>query len=594
MKKIVFRMCFLFLSVSLILGSIPSYAGKPGGGPSPTLTLTALPNSVSATTNQSISLSIQTSDFKGDLVWKSSTTLGSLDMPNTKTSTTSISPHTNVLTFKSSISGTGTITVSVQNPTNRKITATVKIPVSVTQPSNLPPFIDSTSDLNGTINEDTAFVGTVKATDSDGDVLTYAVTKNPANGSVVIDVSGHYVYTPALNFFGTDVFTIGVSDSKAVTSAVVNLTIASVDDPAIAKDDAVNTLQDSAIIIDVLSNDVDPDSTLSIDQVTVPPLSGNAVITNGKIIYTPNLGFKGIDSFEYTVLSGNAPAKVTIIVTSNAKLDKYVSLGDSIATGTTGQNGTHTPFSQLFYNYLEGLDSSITVTFKDFARADIDLNGKPDGDGDTTTDLLATLQNTDVRSHIADADVITISIGGNNLMQAALESNNGGIDTNPWTTYDFSRLNLQVAENGRAAFENDWNVIIKTIKDLNPKAQLIVLTVYNPYNLTDNTNYHPTVDKYLYGYEENGLHKNGINEILYANRMTTSSTNYVLADIANVFHPLAHENKMGTMTHFYESLFGWPSNNTITNFSDPHPNVSGQNAIYNLTQSVFDKTVFGY
>jgi len=72
----------------------------------------------------------------------------------------------------------------------------VAVPISVTiTPANADP---SASTLIGEADSTTgAVTGTVSATDTDGDTLTYRVTGGPANGTVTIDAAtGEFVYTP--------------------------------------------------------------------------------------------------------------------------------------------------------------------------------------------------------------------------------------------------------------------------------------------------------------------------------------------------------------------------------------------------------------
>ena len=87
----------------------------------------------------------------------------------------------------------------------------------------------------------------------------------------------------------------------------------------VAKDDSVTTKVDTNITIDVLANDSDADgnSELNITNVT-HPAHGVAVINSGKIDYSPNSGFIGIDTFIYTLTDPlgaevNATVKVSVI-----------------------------------------------------------------------------------------------------------------------------------------------------------------------------------------------------------------------------------------------------------------------------------------
>jgi FtsP/CotA-like multicopper oxidase with cupredoxin domain len=75
-------------------------------------------------------------------------------------------------------------------------------------------------------------------------------------------------------------------------------------EPPVANDDSATTDQDVAVTTDVLANDVDSDGTLDASTVTVvsDPTDGDAVVNpDGTITYTPDSGFSGTDSFDYTV-----------------------------------------------------------------------------------------------------------------------------------------------------------------------------------------------------------------------------------------------------------------------------------------------------
>lgn len=85
--------------------------------------------------------------------------------------------------------------------------------------------------------------------------------------------------------------------------------------PPVAVDD--NVTVDGAVVIDVLANDSDPDGdTITIVSVTQP--ANGSVVNNGdSVIYTPNPGFAGTDTFTYTIQDsdGNtSTATVTVTV----------------------------------------------------------------------------------------------------------------------------------------------------------------------------------------------------------------------------------------------------------------------------------------
>ena len=92
--------------------------------------------------------------------------------------------------------------------------------------------------------------------------------------------------------------------------------------PPNAVDDSVTTSYETAIVIDVLANDTDPDGMLDPSTVIVTIGPTNGAISDidpatGKITYTPNTGYYGTDTFEYRVCDNNGlcdTATVTITI----------------------------------------------------------------------------------------------------------------------------------------------------------------------------------------------------------------------------------------------------------------------------------------
>ena len=184
-------------------------------------------------------------------------------------------------------------------------------------------------------NEDTAVVVDVLANDSDvdGDALTVDSVTQPANGTVVNNGSD-VTYTPDANFHGTDTFTYTVTDGSLTDTATVTVTVISINDSPVVFVDADATLEDIAVIVDVLANDTDADGDpLTIDSVTQP--SDGAVVNNGSdVTYTPDADFNGTDTFTYTVTDGNGAfvTSPTVTVTVSAVNDAPVAVADGPST----------------------------------------------------------------------------------------------------------------------------------------------------------------------------------------------------------------------------------------------------------------------
>ena len=156
---------------------------------------------------------------------------------------------------------------------------------------------------------------------------------NPAHGFVT-DTGQTVKYTADPTWTGTDSFTYTVSNDQGGTAtAKVTVTVQS-NRPPVAKDDSASVAPGGSIMIDVLSNDSDPDGdTLTITGVTQPQ-HGTVTYTGQAVTYTGNRAWKGTDTFTYTISDGNGgTATATVTVTMAATNHLPVAKDDSASTG---------------------------------------------------------------------------------------------------------------------------------------------------------------------------------------------------------------------------------------------------------------------
>jgi hypothetical protein len=91
-----------------------------------------------------------------------------------------------------------------------------------------------------------------------------------------------------------------------------------VNDHPVARDDTATSQQDAPVTIMVLNNDTDVDGdSLAVTAVGTP---NHGAVTNGgsSVLYTPNPGYAGPDSFTYTIGDGHggtATALVSVTIT---------------------------------------------------------------------------------------------------------------------------------------------------------------------------------------------------------------------------------------------------------------------------------------
>jgi hypothetical protein len=159
-------------------------------------------------------------------------------------------------------------------------------------------------------------------TDAENDPLEIVSSTQPANGSVTCTAS-ECAYTPDPDFNGADSFTYRAADTIGNTdTATVTVDVTLVNDDPAAADDAATVGQGSVDNdLDLLGNDGDVDGDALQVTAVGDPANGSAQIGpgGGAVLYTPDAGFSGADSFTYTVSDGNggeATATVSVTVTA--------------------------------------------------------------------------------------------------------------------------------------------------------------------------------------------------------------------------------------------------------------------------------------
>ena len=115
--------------------------------------------------------------------------------------------------------------------------------------------------------------------------------------------------------------TVQVSDDADSDTADIRVMLLDVDESPVAADNIVTTDEDTAIDINVLDNDSDPEGGALTVSVGREPSDGVAVVNNGLITYTPGLDFNGSDQFGYAVSDGVNSVAAQVSVTVNAVND---------------------------------------------------------------------------------------------------------------------------------------------------------------------------------------------------------------------------------------------------------------------------------
>ena len=155
----------------------------------------------------------------------------------------------------------------------------------------------------------------------------------PENGSVIVDPNNanRLEYTAAAGFTGLDTFgyTI-VAGNGGTDAATVSVNVLPRNPKApTANDDTATTVQNTAVGINVLANDTDPDNDpVQVLSVSDPENGTVELYYDGfenrttAVIYTPDAGFTGTDTFTYDMTDsdgfnegdGGDTATVTVTV----------------------------------------------------------------------------------------------------------------------------------------------------------------------------------------------------------------------------------------------------------------------------------------
>ncbi len=175
------------------------------------------------------------------------------------------------------------------------------------------------------------------ANDIDGEPLTLAAVGQPGNGTISFSGTNRLVYTPTLNFNGTDVFTYAVGDDLLTTTGVITVVVTPINDaPTITATMAVTMSEDgypNPFDLTLHAGDVDADPLSW--AITGLPAHGAATIppgpaSNATVAYTPTANYNGPDAFTVQVSDNILTATVTISVTITPVNDAPVAVDDPI------------------------------------------------------------------------------------------------------------------------------------------------------------------------------------------------------------------------------------------------------------------------
>lgn len=253
----------------------------------------------------------------------------------------------------------------------------------------------------------------------------------------------------------------------------------------------------------------------------------------------------------------------------------FVVLGDSIAFGYNADSGYD--YASLFYHHLQANPDNSSLTFSNLAQPNA-----------TSGDLLKKLQTDNtIRNALSSAKIVTVSIGGNNLLQPVINTLAEVYHLNPGDSQFITKLGNSLRQdpnealtllemvyssnleedlrNGVNLFNTDWAGIHAQLKSLAPEADIYVLNLYEPFS------------------PQNPLATFFDEYVQAINATIQSGEGYRVANVYNQFMQHADQNP----THF----------DPMQENLDPHPTTQGHALIWQAilkTNANFDGGIIDF
>jgi len=282
-------------------------------------------------------------------------------------------------------------------------------------------------------NEGASALGTVSASDADGDTLTYSITAGNSGGEFAINSStGALSTTGALNFETTPqyVLTVQVSDSVLTDTATITVDVTNVNEAPVAVDNTFSINENAAItsLGTIAASDVDAGTTLT---------------------YSITAGDTGTD-FSINASTGELSTTGALNHETNPQYELTITVSDSALTDT----------------------ATVTVTVNDVNEAPVAVDNAFTIAENAGASSLGTVAATDV-----DGDTLTWSItAGNGSSLFTINAANGALSTTGDLDYETAAqhvLTITVTDDGTGTLSDTATVTV-TVTDVSEVSTIAI------------------------------------------------------------------------------------------------------------------------
>ncbi|MDD4384975.1 MAG: tandem-95 repeat protein [Bacteroidales bacterium] len=192
------------------------------------------------------------------------------------------------------------------------------------------------------------------------------IASSPANGTVQINPDFTVTYTPNSGYLGTETFSYQVCDvdNDCSNTALVTILVKPIGSNHIpvAVDDNANTFVNTAVTIDVLSNDYGFEDGFGGLIIHTKPEFGEVVVNSSNTItYSPSYMFTGTITFEYVVSDIEGDYDMATVTVTVLEKPNSIPVANDVSLAT----GLNTPrIIDVLYNDTGLEDVPIVVTIR--------------------------------------------------------------------------------------------------------------------------------------------------------------------------------------------------------------------------------------